>query len=101
VKSISDQETGIRELKTHLSAYLRDVKAGNSIVVTEHGKPIAQLSPYEESLEAKLQRMLDAGSARWSGNAFEIREPVAEVDGEKSASDLIVEERDSNETTLG
>jgi len=34
---------GIRDLRDHLSAYLERVKAGETITITEHGKPIARV----------------------------------------------------------
>ncbi|HET7662683.1 MAG TPA: type II toxin-antitoxin system prevent-host-death family antitoxin [Rhodanobacteraceae bacterium] len=34
-----------REFKTHLSAVLRRVRAGEEISVTSHGKVVARLSP--------------------------------------------------------
>lgn len=36
---------GVAKLKASLSAYLAKVKAGQEIVVTEHGRPIARLVP--------------------------------------------------------
>lgn len=38
-------EASIRDLKAHLSEYLRHVAAGQEVVVTSHGKPVARLSP--------------------------------------------------------
>ncbi|TAN24472.1 MAG: type II toxin-antitoxin system Phd/YefM family antitoxin [Acidobacteria bacterium] len=37
-------EVGVRELKNKLSEHLRRVKAGEDVIITEHGKPIAKLS---------------------------------------------------------
>ena len=37
--------TTVSQLKTSLSAYLRRVKAGEEIVITEHGRPVARLLP--------------------------------------------------------
>lgn len=34
---------GVRDLRDHLSAFLERVKAGETITVTEHGRPIARL----------------------------------------------------------
>jgi prevent-host-death family protein len=34
---------GTRELKSHLSEYMRGVKAGQSIIVTERGKVTGQI----------------------------------------------------------
>ena len=36
---------GIRELKTHLSAYLRDVARGEVVLVTDRGEGVADLRP--------------------------------------------------------
>jgi len=36
-------EVGVRELRDHLSRYLERVKAGEELIVTEHGRPIAHL----------------------------------------------------------
>ena len=38
-------EVGIRELKNRLSDYIARVMHGESVVVTEHGKPVARLEP--------------------------------------------------------
>ena len=34
-----------RDLKDHLSEYLKRVQAGEEITITSHGKPVAKLSP--------------------------------------------------------
>ncbi len=39
---------GIRELSHHTSRYLAQVKAGNAITITEHGRPIATISPADD-----------------------------------------------------
>jgi prevent-host-death family protein len=36
---------GVRELRQNLSVYLDRVKAGETLEVTEHGRPVAQLGP--------------------------------------------------------
>ena len=36
---------GVRELKNGLSAWLREVKAGARVLVTEHGTVVAELRP--------------------------------------------------------
>jgi prevent-host-death family protein len=38
-------ETGIRELKDNLSRYIRRVEAGERVVVTAHGRAVAELVP--------------------------------------------------------
>jgi prevent-host-death family protein len=54
------KSVGVRELKTHLSAYLDQVKHGAIIVVTERGRPVAELRSIEQPedrLEAALRQM--------------------------------------------
>lgn len=50
---------GIRELKTHLSKYLKDVKKGGEIMVSEYGKVVARITPVLSQLEqSRLQSLL-------------------------------------------
>ena len=44
MKSVS-----IHEAKTHLSQLIREVEAGETIVVARGRKPVAQLVPFQES----------------------------------------------------
>lgn len=37
--------TGIRQLKDHLSRYLRRIEAGERIAITAHGRVVAELVP--------------------------------------------------------
>ena len=41
--------TGIRELKDHLSRYIRRIDAGERIAVTAHGRIVAELVPPAKS----------------------------------------------------
>ena len=36
---------GARELKTRLGSYLREVRRGRTIVVTDRGEPVAEIRP--------------------------------------------------------
>ena len=38
-------ETGIRELKDNLSRYIRQIEAGERVIVTAHGRVVAELVP--------------------------------------------------------
>jgi len=35
----------VSKLKVYLSQYLNQVKAGNEVLITDHGKPVARLVP--------------------------------------------------------
>jgi prevent-host-death family protein len=37
--------TGVAELKASLSSYLAKVKAGEEVIITERGRPVARLVP--------------------------------------------------------
>jgi prevent-host-death family protein len=52
---------GIRELKTRLGSYLRDVRRGRTIVVTDRGEPVAELRPItlaKSGKDAALDRLI-------------------------------------------
>ena len=50
---------GARELKVRLGTYLRRVRQGRTLVVTDRGQPVAELRPIPEAagLEAVLARL--------------------------------------------
>jgi prevent-host-death family protein len=54
--------TGVSELKANLSEALARVKAGEEILVTEHGRPIARLMPLApEAPESGMQELVRSG----------------------------------------
>lgn len=53
---------GVRELRQNLSIYLDRVKAGETLEVTEHGQPVAQLSPRVARMSI-LDQMIADGRA--------------------------------------
>jgi len=57
---------GVRELKAHLSEYLRLVNEGERVLVTYHGKDVAVISS-PTAQDAALRRLVDSGTVRWSG----------------------------------
>ena len=63
--------TTVSKLKASLSEYLRSVKAGEEILVTERGRPVAKLTPAVSSnllpdhlLEMQKQGVVKLGSGR-------------------------------------
>lgn len=56
---------GARELKTRLGTYLRKVRSGTTIVITDRGEPIAELRPLQrtnDAVEAALARLEAQGT---------------------------------------
>lgn len=59
---------GIRELRDHLSEYLRRVQKGELVVITDRGKPVGELGPAGAGGSVERARMLARqGVARWGG----------------------------------
>ena len=54
---------GVAELKARLSQYLDRVRAGQEVVVTDRGRPVAKLVPIgrEEAKESRRERLLRDG----------------------------------------
>lgn len=48
---------GIRDLKNNLSGYLKKVQAGERIVVTDHGRPVAELRVPESDSDLREPHM--------------------------------------------
>jgi len=90
---MGEQTVGVRELKARLSEYLRQVKQGRTVIITERGKPVGRLVPTGQSLEQRLQVMIDAGLAEWNGKPLPPARPVAKLKGGKTIADLIIEDR--------
>ena len=59
---------GIRELKNHLSEYVRRVRAGEKIQISSHGEVVAELRPPEpdrdEQAPLGLRELVRRGTAR-------------------------------------
>jgi prevent-host-death family protein len=85
---------GIRAFKARLSEYMRQVKQGQSLVITEHGKPVGRILPVEMSLEERIESLRKAGLVEWSGRKLRDIKPPAVNRGDKLASDVVVELRE-------
>jgi len=90
---MAEHTVGIRELKARLSKYLREVKAGPTIYITDRGKPVGRLVPPDQSLQQRVEAMLNAGLAEWNGKPLPPMKPTARLKGGRSIADLIIEER--------
>ncbi|MDQ0615225.1 prevent-host-death family protein [Microbacterium sp. W4I4] len=54
-------EVGIRALKQNASAVVAEVAAGETITVTDRGRPVARITPMDRS---GLENLLETGLAR-------------------------------------
>jgi len=82
-------DVGIRDLRAGLSRYVERVKAGEEIVVTEHGTPVARLVPMNG--ERKIDRLIREGIVR---PAQREKGPVPEpIKIKGTVSDIVIEQR--------
>lgn len=91
---MKNKSIGIRELKTHLSKYLRRVKDGETIIITERGQPIGRILPVEESLDERIHALKDAGLVAWNEKELKLTKPTTVNRSKRLVSDLLVEMRE-------
>jgi prevent-host-death family protein len=82
------ESTGVADLKARLSEYLSRVKAGEEVLVTDRGRPVARLVPVDtgadlddEAETARLRAMereglVRVGSGRLPEGFFEKERPA-------------------------
>ncbi len=81
-------EVAIKQLRDSLASYLRRVREGQALLITDRGTPVARLSPVDGSL-ASLEA---EGLVVWSrGKPHGARHPATARGG--SVSDLVAENR--------
>lgn len=85
---------GIRELRQQASRHLRDVEAGETIEVTDRGRPVALLVPVPK--EDPLERLAASGRlVDMSGDALELGEPLEPTLGAPLPSRALADARAS------
>jgi prevent-host-death family protein len=94
LKGMREKRIGIRALKSRLSECVREVKSGRTIVVTEHGQPVARLIPEAVSPRERIEALRRAGTIAWSGKRLRPAKPAGKVRGNRTVADLIVENRE-------
>jgi len=92
------KKVGIRELKNRMGKYMAKVRAGETILVTDRGEPLARLSPAVEpeaaaakTVDQILKELEASGHLRLGSGKFADFKPV-HAKG-KPASRIIIEER--------
>lgn len=85
-------QIGIRELRQNLSVHLRRVKRGETLEVTEHGRPVALLSPQPAAALAR-DRLLATGGLLAGGQRLGDLEPLPADDSGPTLSQALAEGR--------
>jgi prevent-host-death family protein len=91
---VREKRIGIRELKSTLSECVREVRGGRTIVVTDHGQPVARIIPEGLSLRDRVEALRKAGAVAWSGRPLRPAKPAGKVRGNKTVADLLVDNRE-------
>ena len=95
------KSASVSETKNRLSALLDEVRRGETVLITHHGKPVARIEPYstaeltvDEAAAALVQRgVVDPPRAALDVDRF-LAAPVPQLAKGLSASRVIVSERD-------
>ncbi|MDX6651538.1 MAG: hypothetical protein QOJ38_319 [Solirubrobacterales bacterium] len=84
-------EVGVRQLKGHLSDLIGRVENGETVTVTRHGKPVAQMIP--AAVPPHLAKLIAAGKLRPGVGTPRLPRPVKLRGKGKSAVDYVIEGR--------
>ena len=84
-------EVGIRDLKNGLSKYIDRVKAGEELIVTDRGRPVAKLSPLDAPND-RLADLVAAGVVRPPASSKR-RRPRSRIKPKGNVSSLVAEQR--------
>jgi prevent-host-death family protein len=84
---------GVRELKDGLSRALREVQEGQTVEVTDHGRPIARIV---KAWPSRAQQMIADGriaQAEAEGDLLDLWPPPPLEPGERLGSEILAELR--------
>jgi prevent-host-death family protein len=83
------RSVGVRELRQHASRYLREVEQGESLQVTDRGRPIAMLVPIAGDVSG-LEALRRAGRVRpGRGRLEDLGPPLPLPAGMPSPSEVL------------
>jgi prevent-host-death family protein len=80
---------GVRDLRNGLSRYLAEVRAGRTITVTDHGRPVGRIIPVDEP--SPFERLIAEGLVRPARQRR--RSAPRPVKASGTVSDLVAEQR--------
>ena len=92
--SKEQQKVGVRELRQNLTRYLRRVKTGETLEVTEHGQSVAVLAPLPPANESVIERLIREGRARPAKGDLRDVKPLPRIASGPSLSEILDELRE-------
>jgi prevent-host-death family protein len=87
------QTVGARELKTRLGTYLRRVREGRTVLVTDRGEPIAELRPLPADASATTTLLRLSGARAVTLPASRSMEKFRPIPS-RGLSDAVIEDRE-------
>lgn len=84
------KQVGIRELKAHLSAYVKWAEAGHDITITDHGRPTARIVAPDPTSADVMPASLRIGVAEGWISPARSRRPLRPID--RVASSMTIEQ---------
>jgi prevent-host-death family protein len=92
------EDVGVRELRQNLSVYLRRIQQGETLRVTDHGHPVALLTPIRDTGESVLDRLEAEGrlEQRARPRTGPLPRPVPRLPGERPLSEILMEDREGD-----
>lgn len=87
---------GVRELRQNLSIYLDRVKDGETLEVTEHGIPVAELRPRTEDPINPIDRLIAEGRITPAKHSHKDLGPPPKMPG-RPLSEILQEMRDEDD----
>lgn len=87
---------GVRELRQNLSVYLDRVKEGETLVVTEHGHPVAHLVPNPPVPMSIVDRLIAEGKITPARTNHRTLPPPPKIPG-RPLSEILQEMRDEDD----
>jgi prevent-host-death family protein len=83
---------GIRALKQNASKVVAEAAAGDIVIITDRGRPVAMLVPYKES---RVQAMIDAGLATPPTRSIrDLPPPAPRRPGQRPLTEVLQEMRE-------
>jgi len=84
-------EVGIRDLRDHLSRYIKKAQEGGDVVITDHGHPVARLTGVDK--QGALERLIAAGAVTLPSKERTPSRLHRHVKVKGSLSDAVIEQR--------
>jgi len=89
------ERIGVREVRQNISVYLRRVEQGEAFTVTDHGRPVAVLTPIPADDDPFAELVAAGRITPPTGGLAHLR-PRPARPGERSLSEVLQEMRDED-----